>query len=682
MKLLSIYYDVKPFIPRRIQISLRRAIAARKRKRKKDVWPVHARAAENPKGWNGWPDQKKFALVLNHDVDTIKGLHHCEKLMRIEMQLGLRSSFNFVPEDYPTPSALRKKLTESGFELGVHGLRHDGKHFANQAAFYMRAPRINHYLKEWGTAGFTSPSMLRNFRLMAELNIEHGCSTFDTDPFEPQSDGVETMFPFYVTNDGGTKSYIELPYTLPQDHCIFIILKEKDNHIWKEKLDWVAGNGGMALLNTHPDYMNFGMNRVSFEEYPANFYIDFLVHIKEKYGGEYWHVLPSEMAHFWKKAMPIDWNDLRQKQESAVFTAGARATRQTSSPLARRIKIWLDLDNPSDAPVFVSIIEELKHRGHQIVLTTCGASQVCDLVDRWGIRCTKICRPYSKNMFVKAIRILWHSLQLLAFCVTQRPALAISQGAGAQTVLCNLLRIPTVSLSDYERARATPMGRTKWLIMPEALFGPHFSTKARRLRLYRGFKEDVTVSKFKPNSSLLGHLGSTSDDTLITVWPSPNEEHSENPESNGLLKEFMSRVFQTPSTRVILLPQNHEQEEALRRAHPDWFIHAKAMIPPQGIDGLNLIWFSDLVISGGGIINREAAALGIPVYSLSYGKIAAVDSALEQEGRLTIIRSADEIWNKIQIVRRDKNLASNGNARLAMKDIIENIEDIIRIELE
>ena len=220
--------------------------------------------------------------------------------MNIEKKLNFRSSFYFVPEDYSVPPSLRQSLIESEFEVGIHGLKHDGKLFLNRQGFKIRARKINNYLKEWHAVGFASPSMLRNLEWTTDLDIEYGCSTFDTDPFEPQSDGMHTIFPFTVTNNITKRKYVELPYTLPQDHCLFVILKEKNNIIWKQKLDWIARNGGMALLNTHPDYMNFDGAPCTLEQYPVDFYIDLLEYVKTRYAGQYWHVRPYELARFWK----------------------------------------------------------------------------------------------------------------------------------------------------------------------------------------------------------------------------------------------------------------------------------------------------------------------------------------------------------------------------------------------
>jgi hypothetical protein len=143
--------------------------------------------------------------------------------------------------------------------------------------------------------------MHRNFEWIHDLNIEYDSSSFDCDPFEPQPDGVRTIFPFHVKKNRTQEGYVELPYTLPQDHTLFIIMKKRDIDIWKQKLDWISKNGGMALLLTHPDYMNFGTKKLSIEEYPATFYEEFLSYIKTKYEGQYWNVLPKDIARFWAK---------------------------------------------------------------------------------------------------------------------------------------------------------------------------------------------------------------------------------------------------------------------------------------------------------------------------------------------------------------------------------------------
>ncbi len=152
-----------------------------------------------PEGWPGWPDGKKFAFVLTHDVEGPDGLAKCRQLMQLEKELGFRSSFNFIPEgEYAVSRELRGELAQNGFEVGVHDLHHDGMLYRSREDFSENARWINHYLKEWGAVGFRSGFMLRNLDWLHELNIQYDASTFDTDPFEPQPDGAGTIFPFWV----------------------------------------------------------------------------------------------------------------------------------------------------------------------------------------------------------------------------------------------------------------------------------------------------------------------------------------------------------------------------------------------------------------------------------------------------------------------------------------------------
>lgn len=301
MQLRHLYYLLKPLIPRQLQLALRRGYVAYLHRKHKDIWPIDERAAKPPKGWRGWPDGKRFALVLTHDADTEKGRDRCLDLLKLEKSLGFRSSFNLVPRRYGIAPKLRNAVMDNGFEVGVHGLYHDGKYFESSEEFSERAGLINHYLREWGAVGYRSPSMLHNLDWIRELNIEYDSSTFDTDPFEPQPDGVCTIYPFTVCGTDRGKGYIELPYTLPQDFLLFVLMRHRDIRIWKEKLEWIVRNGGMALLNTHPDYMMFDGGMQSSEKYPVDYYREFLEHVKTTYAGQYWHVLPHELAAFWRE---------------------------------------------------------------------------------------------------------------------------------------------------------------------------------------------------------------------------------------------------------------------------------------------------------------------------------------------------------------------------------------------
>jgi len=266
------------------------------------LWPINEAAGRTPNGWPGWPGEKQFALILTHDVEKARGVERVRQLAELEMAYGFRSSFNFVPEGgYEIPSALRSWLVQNGFEVAIQDLRHDGRLYQSREHFRKNAARINRYLQEWNAVGFRSAYMLHNLDWLNDLNILYDTSTFDSDPFEPQPDGMDTIFPFWVSrSDSPSGGYVELPYTLVQDFNLFSVLEEKTIDVWKRKLEWIVARGGMALLDTHPDYMAFQPDDVGIDEYPVEMYRQWLEHLRDTYKGLYWHALPAAAAAFYK----------------------------------------------------------------------------------------------------------------------------------------------------------------------------------------------------------------------------------------------------------------------------------------------------------------------------------------------------------------------------------------------
>lgn len=295
--LVRAYFHARPLLPRAPRTALRRALAKRTRRRFTDSWPINHLASRPPEWWTGWPEGKKFAFVLTHDVEGMKGVARCRDLAEMEMRLGFRSSFNFVPEgEYQTQPALRDFLTAHGFEVGVQDLHHDGKLYSSPEKFNECAQKINRYLADWGAVGFRSGFMLHNLDWLRRLDILYDASTFDTDPFEPQPDGVNTIFPLWI-GGSGRSGYVELPYSLPQDSTLFLVLQESGIETWIRKLDWVASHGGMALLNVHPDYLSFDEQKHT-GEYSAKLYEAFLEYVARKYSREAWFALPKAVAAY------------------------------------------------------------------------------------------------------------------------------------------------------------------------------------------------------------------------------------------------------------------------------------------------------------------------------------------------------------------------------------------------
>ncbi len=363
----KLYYSVKPLLPWSVRRGIRRWFAVRKRQRRREVWPVLPGSERPPEGWTGWPEGRQFAFVLTHDVEGPEGLARCRKLMALEQQFGFRSSFNFIPEgDYHVPSDLRAELAGEGFEVGVHDLHHDGKLFSSRQAFRSRARRINHYLKEWNAVGFRAGFMLHHLDWQHDLEVQYDASTFDTDPFEPQPDGAGTIFPFWVPRPGSTElgtrnskpsefdasvpssvlrppssragGYVELPYTLPQDSTLFLILGETTSDIWLRKLDWIARHGGMALVNVHPDYLRFDGEPAAAHTFAAAHYARLLEYVRDRHRDGCWQPLPREMATFvaGRRPLPVRRKPLRVCMLTHSFYLSDTRVMRYAEALAER----------------------------------------------------------------------------------------------------------------------------------------------------------------------------------------------------------------------------------------------------------------------------------------------------------------------------------------------------------
>lgn len=663
-----LYYSIKPLVPPFLRMKLRSWLAERKRERVRDIWPIMPGSQAPPHAWPGWPEGKQFALVLTHDVEGRVGLRKCRQLMDIEKGLGFRSSFTLIPQgEYSCTAEFRQRLVDEGFEVAIHDLYHNGKLFLSKSEFSRNAPHINRHLKEWGAKGFRSGFMLHNLEWLHELDIEYDLSTFDTDPFEPQPQGRHTIFPFWVPKPhsrDGTDGYVEMPYTLPQDSTLFLLLGERQPDIWFQKLDWIARHGGLVLLDAHPDYMAFGRSWQKGREYPVDMYVRFLEYIRSKYSGAYWHALPREVAQF-----------VRDSHLQACAAPPALAS--PAGPSRRlRPKIWVDLDNTPHVPFFEPILEELRARGFPLLVTARDAFQVCELADKKGLQYVKIGRHYGKKRVMKGAGLLYRALQLAPVVARERPALAVSHGARSQLILSNWLRIPSVLIEDYEYCQFPLMMKPTWLMAPEVIPDQALCLTNGKIRKYPGIKEDVYAWRLHPDQGIVGELGLNESDIVVTVRPPATEAHYHNPEGEKLFEAFMARACQTPHAKVVLLPRNKKQAEIIRQRWPKWFENDKTVIPSSAIDGLNLIWHSDLVVSGGGTMNREAAAVGVPVYSIFRGSIGAVDKYLQQSGRLFLVESAEDVMRKIRLEKRPRQALAETTSRKTLMHIVDAVEQI------
>jgi len=296
-----LYYVLKPLLPRIFTKFLRRLYNFQSQKNFLLSWPIEKRYADflwqvmknlikltgqdEIPFFHFWPAGYRFVLILTHDIETAEGQNYLRPVADLEERFGFHSSFNFVPERYVLNNDLISELSHRGFEIGLHGLKHDGKLFNSRDQFVRRADRINHYLKQFNAVGFRAPLTHRHPEWMQSLEIEYDLSFFDTDPFEPISGGTMSLWPFQLGH------FIELPYTLVQDYTLIKILGETTPKIWLDKVKFIKQYYGMVLLNTHPDYLKNAINwRV---------YSEFLEAMSVQRGC--WNGLPREVANWWRK---------------------------------------------------------------------------------------------------------------------------------------------------------------------------------------------------------------------------------------------------------------------------------------------------------------------------------------------------------------------------------------------
>jgi hypothetical protein len=282
---LRAYYALKPLLPRRLQIAMRRLYAKRQARTEFPRWPIEPLLAERrQEEVYPWPEGKRFAAVLTHDVEGPQGVANVRKVIELERRHGFVSSWNFVAEWYPIEPGLFEHVRASGCEIGLHAIKHDCKLFESRANFEAELPAIHRYLEEWDAVGFRSPATHRNADWMPELGALYDSSFPDTDPFEPQAGGCCSIHPFFLGE------MVELPITLVQDHTLWEILREDTIELWTAKSDWIAANGGLINLITHPDYLDTPARLRMYEEF-----LDYLAGQEDG-----WHALPREVASWWR----------------------------------------------------------------------------------------------------------------------------------------------------------------------------------------------------------------------------------------------------------------------------------------------------------------------------------------------------------------------------------------------
>jgi peptidoglycan/xylan/chitin deacetylase (PgdA/CDA1 family) len=299
---LRAYYFAKRLIPRRVQLAARRVYTRWVGYPEFPAWPLddsvalllrfYARlllGAETDTmrfRWF-WPGKFRAAALLTHDVETAEGLRLALELADLEEERGFRSSFNVVAAWYPVDQGILRELRERGFEIGLHGLRHDHSLFNSYSAFHGQLPAIRRAARAFEATGFRSPSTHRVHDWLAELPLSYDCSVPHSDPFEPMPGGCCTLWPYFIGE------VVELPYTLPQDHTLFTVLQKRSAATWISLVEAIESRYGLIQCLSHPDPGYLG------DPDHRGFYLELLDALAER--PQLWKPLPRELVAWWRQ---------------------------------------------------------------------------------------------------------------------------------------------------------------------------------------------------------------------------------------------------------------------------------------------------------------------------------------------------------------------------------------------
>ncbi len=336
------------------------------------------------------------------------------------------------------------------------------------------------------------------------------------------------------------------------------------------------------------------------------------------------------------------------------------------------MKIWIDLGNSPHVPYFSSLSKEFVKRGHEILWTARDYAQTVELAESAGLDPFVIGSHGGKSIWGKGRKYGARVISLRRYIKDKGVDLAVSHNSHEPLAVARLLGIKSVTLMDYEHHPANHLSfrLANRVIVPAAF--PFESVKkfgaVAKTKRFPGLKEDVYLAEFEPDPKFeteLRHLGIEENEILIVVRPHASEALYHRSITNNILGDLLDRFGAMDNVKVVLLPRNEAQADLLRERHD----HSNIIIPEKALDGSNLIAAADLVVSGGGTMNREAAAIGTPAATIFAGKSAAIDEDLENEGRLIVVRTEEDA-NELQPVKKKGDL---GREKLKTKALVADL---------
>jgi len=341
------------------------------------------------------------------------------------------------------------------------------------------------------------------------------------------------------------------------------------------------------------------------------------------------------------------------------------------------MKIWIDLANAPHVAFFLPIVKEMERRGHTVTFSIRDFNKTVEIARMTGLDGCVIGKHGGKSSFGKMFNLLKRSGALAAFGRRERVDIAVSHNSYTQTIAGRLIGARVVTIMDYEGQPANHIAfRLAQRVIVPSVFPDadlrRFGCPEKRVVKYDGFKEQVYLSDFRPEETFVPKLAHAcrlpddwklADNILVTVR-TPANTAAYHHFNNVLFEKLLERLQERPELTVVLLPRNTDQKDHYGARYPG--LH----IPSEALPGNDLVYHSDLVVSAGGTMNREAAILGTPVCTIFAGKLPAVDQSLIRMGRLVSIESETDLDS----LRFDKK---RGGSVLVYPDLYRRFVDWI-----